>query len=51
LFCYDAANPAANGDLRMIDFAHVYDLKPGQHDDGYVHGLKILIGYFEELSK
>jgi len=51
LFCYDAHNPTAHGDMRMIDFAHVYDLKPNTRDDGYVHGLKLLIGYFEQISK
>jgi len=51
LFCYDATNKESHGDMRMIDFAHVYDLKSGTRDEGYLHGLKLLIGYFEEISK
>jgi len=51
LFCYDASNPEANGDMKMIDFAHVYDLRDGVHDDGFIFGLKLLIKYFEEISQ
>jgi len=39
------------GDIRMIDFAHVSDIKDGGIDDGYLFGLRNLINFFTKLSQ
>lgn len=47
LFVYDAANPAAEVRVRMIDFAHVFEIKDNGLDAGYLTGLNNLIGILE----
>jgi len=42
LFIFDGAIPAFKADLRMIDFAHVHDIKDNGTDTGYSIGLKNL---------
>jgi len=39
--------PPSIVDVRMIDFAHVYE--EDKKDDNYIYGLKNLIQYFREL--
>jgi len=51
LFVYDAQNKAPNGSVKWIDFAHVFDIKDGGHDEGFLVGLRKLVHYFEELLK
>jgi len=48
LFVYDAANPAPNGRVKLIDFAHVFDLAEGQHDDNVLFGVDNLLQYFKD---
>jgi len=36
-------------ELKIIDFAHVFPMKEGERDTGYIKGLKILIGIFKKL--
>jgi len=53
LFVYDGAdlndnNPVA--DVRMIDFAHVFEIKDGGTDKGYTKGLKQLLKFFESYQ-
>ena len=37
-------------DLRMIDFAHVFDGEPGCPDENYIFGLNNLISSIEALQ-
>jgi hypothetical protein len=52
LFLYDAdqTNKDATPQIRMIDFAHVHEIKDGGKDEGYITGLKNLIGFFEKIK-
>eukprot|EP00826_Nyctotherus_ovalis_P045366 TRINITY_DN5024_c0_g1_i18.p1 TRINITY_DN5024_c0_g1~~TRINITY_DN5024_c0_g1_i18.p1 ORF type:complete len:507 (-),score=150.78 TRINITY_DN5024_c0_g1_i18:149-1669(-) len=36
-------------ELKIIDFAHVFPMKEGEKDTGYIKGLKNLISIFEQL--
>lgn len=48
LILYDAADPTPQSlCAKMIDFAHVYKIQDNGTDDGYLHGLKFLIGCLE----
>jgi len=49
LFVYDAKNPQAHGRIKMIDFAHVFDIRDGGKDDGYLFGLERLIHFFRQM--
>eukprot|EP01130_Rhizamoeba_saxonica_P006758 TRINITY_DN26_c0_g1_i2.p1 TRINITY_DN26_c0_g1~~TRINITY_DN26_c0_g1_i2.p1 ORF type:complete len:180 (-),score=49.61 TRINITY_DN26_c0_g1_i2:20-559(-) len=49
LFVYDGANPEPHGRLKIIDFAHVFDLEDGAHDDNYIFGIDNLVTYFQEF--
>eukprot|EP01123_Difflugia_compressa_P016173 TRINITY_DN975_c0_g1_i1.p1 TRINITY_DN975_c0_g1~~TRINITY_DN975_c0_g1_i1.p1 ORF type:complete len:250 (-),score=61.57 TRINITY_DN975_c0_g1_i1:81-830(-) len=51
LFVYDAMNKEPHGAVKWIDFAHVFDIKDGGHDEGFLVGLRKLIVYFENLLK
>jgi hypothetical protein len=37
-------------DLRMIDFAHVFDGEPGCSDENYIFGLNNLISSIEAIQ-
>ncbi|PRP76005.1 hypothetical protein PROFUN_01721 [Planoprotostelium fungivorum] len=37
-------------DLRMIDFSHVYPIRDGGRDDGYIKGLNNLMSYLADLK-
>jgi hypothetical protein len=37
--------------LKMIDFAHVSEIKDGGRDEGYIFGLKNLIKFLEDIVK
>jgi len=53
LFLYDGKKPedaTPRVDIRMIDFAHVHEIKDGGKDDGYIFGLKNLIEQLEKIS-
>uniref|UniRef100_A0A6B2LFF6 Kinase n=1 Tax=Arcella intermedia TaxID=1963864 RepID=A0A6B2LFF6_9EUKA len=50
LFVYDALNKEPHGYVKWIDFAHVFDIKDGGHDDGFIFGLEKLVAYFEEIA-
>jgi len=52
LFLYDGKKPEKNPrvDIRMIDFAHVHEIKDGGRDDGYIFGLKNLIAQLEKIK-
>eukprot|EP00127_Corallochytrium_limacisporum_P005579 Clim_evm96s207 gene=Clim_evmTU96s207 len=50
LFVYDAADQSRQA-VHMIDFAHVYDIKDGGKDDGYIHGINYLIDSFRDLAE
>eukprot|EP00128_Syssomonas_multiformis_P005489 Colp12_sorted_trinity150504_noHs@15886 len=49
LLVYDGAEEEPKIDVRMIDFAHVYKIKDGGVDHGYIHGLKFLMGSLVKL--
>jgi len=50
LFLYDGMdNSADKAEVKMIDFAHVHEIKDGGKDNGYITGLKNLIGYLEKI--
>jgi len=51
LFVYDAKNAKTTGRVKLIDFAHVFPLEAGKHDDNFIFGLEKLIGFLEEISK
>jgi hypothetical protein len=51
LFVFDALNNQAHGRLKLIDFAHVFDIKDGGHDDSYLFGLEKLLHFFREMCK
>jgi hypothetical protein len=51
LFCFDAdPDQPYKVKARMIDFAHV-QIKPGERDEGYLHGLKNLVAILKQLYK
>jgi inositol-hexakisphosphate kinase len=51
LFVYDGKNQTPHGRIKMIDFAHVFDIQePDGLDDGYLVGLVKLIEYFRILA-
>jgi len=54
LFLYDGKKPdgsaAPRVDIRMIDFAHVHEIKDSGKDDGYIFGLKNLIEKLEAIK-
>jgi len=50
LFVYDGLNNEPHGRLKMIDFAHVFDISDGGHDDSYLYGLEKLVQYFREMA-
>jgi len=51
LFVYDSQpNEKPKIDLKMIDFAHVSQIKDGGLDDGYIFGIKNLMKYLNELK-
>eukprot|EP01117_Protostelium_nocturnum_P016826 TRINITY_DN673_c0_g1_i4.p1 TRINITY_DN673_c0_g1~~TRINITY_DN673_c0_g1_i4.p1 ORF type:complete len:195 (+),score=45.85 TRINITY_DN673_c0_g1_i4:769-1353(+) len=37
-------------DVRMIDFSHVYPIRDGGRDEGYLKGLRNLIQFLEDLK-
>jgi len=50
LFVYDANNPQPHGRCKMIDFAHVFEIRePNGRDEGYIYGLERLIQMFRAL--
>eukprot|EP01088_Endostelium_zonatum_P000979 TRINITY_DN11255_c0_g1_i1.p1 TRINITY_DN11255_c0_g1~~TRINITY_DN11255_c0_g1_i1.p1 ORF type:complete len:280 (-),score=93.67 TRINITY_DN11255_c0_g1_i1:76-894(-) len=53
LFLYGREKGQADGkivqEMRMIDFAHVHDIKDGGRDEGYITGINNLIQYFEKV--
>jgi len=51
LFTYDGAKDGGSLGLRLIDFAHVFPIKDGGVDDGYVFGIEKMIEMFEEILK
>jgi len=51
LFVYDSLNNEPHGRLKMIDFAHVFDIKDGGLDESYLFGLEKLVAYFRELAQ
>jgi len=52
LFVYegDVNSPHIRADLRMIDFAHVFPIRDGGIDDGYVKGLTTLISFLKKFA-
>jgi len=52
LFVYDGASEDNNMkcDVRMIDFAHVFEIKDKGTDEGYTKGLKQLLRFFEKFQ-
>jgi len=51
LFIYDGGLNELKADLRMIDFAHVHEIKDNGTDIGYVFGLKKLIDILKKNLK
>jgi hypothetical protein len=51
LFVYEGEAKEVKATLKMIDFAHVSEIKDGGHDDGYIFGLKNLIKFLEDIVK
>jgi len=49
LFIYDGIASNSKVDVRMIDFAHVHDIKDGGRDEGYITGLTNLIKYLKSM--
>jgi len=54
LFIYDSAlstspTPEMKADVRMIDFAHVSEIKDNGMDSGYIMGLRKLIDILKKL--
>jgi len=50
LFIYEGdSTEDVQCDLRMIDFSHIYPIRDGGKDKGYLKGLKNLMTYFEDL--
>jgi len=49
LFVYDGVTDVEKIDVRMIDFAHVFEIKDGGNDQGYVKGLKQLLRFLEKF--
>jgi len=50
LFVYDGSTEVFKADVRMIDFAHVSEIKDNGVDEGYVKGLKKLIECLRKLT-
>jgi len=51
LFVYDGGSDELVADMRMIDFAHVFEIKDEGYDTGYVKGLKNLIKFFNQFQE
>jgi len=49
LFVYDGITDSLKVDVRMIDFAHVSEIRDNGVDDGYVKGLRKLIECLRKL--
>jgi len=49
LFVYDGATDSFKADVRMIDFAHVSEIKDNGVDEGYVKGLRKLLECLRKL--
>eukprot|EP01136_Pigoraptor_vietnamica_P044240 Opistho-1_new@20736 len=49
LFVYEGDGSSAAVDVRCIDFAHVYPVRDGGRDDGYVYGIERVIALFATL--
>jgi len=50
LFIYEGdSTEDVKCDLRMIDFSHIYPIRDGGKDEGYLKGLRNLKTYFEDL--
>jgi len=50
LFVYDAKNSQPHGRVKIIDFAHVFDLESGARDQNFIFGLEKLVGFLKELT-
>jgi len=52
LFVYEGEEKdVKKGEVRLIDFAHVFNISDGGHDEKYMVGLNNLIKYLDQLSK
>jgi len=51
LFLYDGDVSNSKVDIKMIDFAHVHDIKDGGKDEGYILGMKNLLTHMNSLKK
>ena len=50
LFVFDASvENAVKAEIRVIDYAHVIDIKDGSHDDGMIFGLTNLVQHLEAV--
>jgi len=50
LFVFEGDGEVLKADVRMIDFAHVFPIKDGGIDDGYVKGLTTLIACLKKFT-
>jgi hypothetical protein len=53
LFLYDGEDDShkpVKANVKMIDFAHVHEIKDKGRDEGYITGLKNLIEYLQKLN-
>jgi len=50
LFVFEGDGNVMKADVRMIDFAHVFTIKDGGIDDGYVKGLTTLITLLKKFT-
>lgn len=51
LFVYDGSNNEPHGRLKMIDFAHVFEIEEEDgRDEGYIFGLEKMIEYFKKIA-
>lgn len=51
LFVYDGTMDVFKADVRMIDFAHVAEIRDNGVDEGYIKGLKKLIDCLRRLTE
>jgi len=50
LFLYDGDESGSKEvDIRLIDFAHVHEIKDGGKDEGYIFGMKNLITHLQKI--